>query len=86
MSDWPLVRVEVLRDSGYGLEVLPGATPAEIATVAATLPPSAFVDHLRLSDSVMLLFRRFPARVPDPSAPVDAPTTPASAAAGWVPA
>jgi hypothetical protein len=88
MSGWPLVRVVVLPDNGYSLEILIGATPAEIATVAAGLPPAAFVGHTSLDGGTTLLFRRFPRGVPDPSAPdtqhqtdPDGPTQ----ADGWIP-
>ncbi|WP_084011092.1 hypothetical protein [Pseudofrankia sp. DC12] len=69
MSSWPLARVVPLPGNGYGLEILTGATPAEIATVAAGLPPAAFIDHTSLDGGTTLLFRRFPRGVPDPSAP-----------------
>ena len=64
MSGWPLARVVALPGNGYGLEILTGATPAEIATVVAGLPPAAFVDHTSLDGGTTLLFRRFPRGVP----------------------
>ncbi|MBL7489571.1 hypothetical protein I6A60_20460 [Frankia sp. AgB1.9] len=88
MIDVPLVRAVALPGSGYGLEVLVGATPGEIASVASGLPPAAFVSHLSVGGGVNLLFRRFPAGVPDPAAPAggadDGPDA-VTVAPGWVP-
>jgi hypothetical protein len=86
--DVPLVRAVAPPGSGYGLEVLVGATPGEIANVAAGLPPAAFVSHMSLGGGVNLLFRRFPAGVPDPAAPAgggDGGPDAVTVAPGWVP-
>jgi hypothetical protein len=83
-----LVRAVALPGSGYGLEVLAGATPVELASVASGLPPAAFVDHASLGGGVTLLFRRFPAGVPDPAAPAgrgDGGPDAVTVAPGWVP-
>jgi hypothetical protein len=88
MSDRALVQVLSLPGTGYGLNVEVGATPGEIATVAATVPPASFIGHLRLGrEGVGLLFRRFPKGVPDPVALADAAealTLPGEWS-GWVP-
>lgn len=88
-NGWPLVRALTLPERGYGLEVQAGATPAEIGTVVAGLPPASFVDHMPARQTgVVLLFRRFPDGVPDPAVPSggsgggqEAVTLPG----GWVP-
>jgi hypothetical protein len=88
MTDRALVRVVLLPDNGYGLDVELGATPGEIATVAATLPPASFVGHVPIGrQGVGLIFRRFPAGVPDPAAggPWTGPDAP-TVGGGWVPA
>ncbi|MBL7494047.1 hypothetical protein I6A60_38205 [Frankia sp. AgB1.9] len=89
MSDRELVRAVLLPDNGYAVDVEFGATPGEIATVVATLPPASFVSHLPVGrQGVALLFRRFPKGVPDPeavAAGAEMVTLPGDAPGGWVP-
>jgi len=92
MSDRALVRVVPLPDSGYGLDLELGATPGEIAAVAATLPPASFVGHVPMGrEGVGLVFRRFPKGVPDPATLPGGPdgpealTLPGEWPGGWVP-
>jgi hypothetical protein len=88
MSGWPLARVVALPGNGYGLEILAGASPAEIASVVAGLPPAAYIDHTSLDGGTTLLFRRFPRGVPDPAAPDtghQADPDAATVTDGWTP-
>ena len=87
MSGWPLARIVPLPGNGYGLEILIGATPAEIATVVAGLPPAAFIDHTSLDGGRRYCSAGSRAACPTPPQPdtahqadPDAPTV----ADGWM--